>query len=72
MYAKPPISSFLLLAGITAPPSMSPAARTARLMLQIVGIGFGFYCTAAAALLLTAFVFRRRNPAVRPGSWNGS
>lgn len=72
MYAKPPISSFLLLAGITAPQSMTPAARTARFMLQMVGIGFALYCAAAAVLLLTALAFRRREPALRPCARNGS
>lgn len=58
MYTKPPINSFLVLVGISTPLSMTTATRTARFMLQVVGIGFGLYCITAAVLLLLAVTLR--------------
>ncbi|MFI0449735.1 hypothetical protein [Actinomadura sp. 6N118] len=72
MYVKLSVSTFLIFAGIVAPPGATPAAKVARVLLQVTGMGFGIYCVAAIGLFLAGVCVRVRgrmtgDPAGRAG-----
>ncbi|GAA2600439.1 hypothetical protein GCM10010411_37640 [Actinomadura fulvescens] len=60
VYVKLSVSTFLIFAGIITPPAATPAARVARILLQVTGVGFGVYCVAAIGLFLVGVCVRVR------------
>jgi hypothetical protein len=65
VYVKASAGGLLALTGAAAMPTVSPAFRVARLLLEITGAGFALYCVLMAGLLVAGCELRRRDRARR-------